>query len=87
MTEIQPSQVSDVIEQACAEYKKGLGGVGDPLHQEPKQLEYQLTNGQLLQVELSYISMCSSIGFPFNRLSCRMSLDGVRVTKVQLNNY
>lgn len=87
MTEIAPGQISEIVEQACLSYKKGLGGVGDPNHQEPQQLEYRLPTGQLIEVVLSYVSMCSATGFPFHRLNCRISIDGKRVTKVQLNNY
>lgn len=87
MTEVAPGQISEIVEQACSQYKKGLGGVGDPIHQEPQRLEYRLYTGQLVEVELSYVSMCSTTGFPFHRLNCRISLNGKRVTKVQLNNY
>ena len=58
MTEpIPPGRISSIVEQACRRYKKGLGGVGDPLHQDTKQLQYLLSTGQRLDIELSYVSM------------------------------
>jgi hypothetical protein len=88
MTEPIPTgKITSIVEQACQRYKKGLGGVGDPLHQDTEHLRYVLATGQHLDVELSYVSMCSSTGFPFNRINTTLRLDGKRITKVQLISY
>ena len=88
MTEPIPTgKITSIVEQACRRYKKGLGGVGDPLHQDTKQLQYLLATGHCLDVELSYVSMCSSTGFPFHRINTKLLLDGERITKAQLKAY
>lgn len=86
MTEVHPDKITELVEQACLHYMQGLGDVGEPIHQETKRLEYNLTTGQVLEIELSYINMCDVRGSTFNRASCKLSLDGKRVTKFQLNN-
>jgi hypothetical protein len=89
MTElpIPKGKITELVEQACQHYEKGLGGEGDPVHQDTEHLRYLLHTGQQLDVELSYVSMCSPTGFPFHRINTTMRLDGERITKLQLNYY
>ena len=86
-TPIPTGKITEIVEQACSHYKKSLGGVGDPVHQDTRQLHYLLSTGQRFYVELSYVSMLSPTGFPFHRINTKMFIDGERVTKTQLQAY
>ena len=74
-----------IVERERLYYKALLGGKGAPRSPEPKHLEYLLPGDQLLTVDLHYTAMESEIGFPFNRLTCTMRVDGKRITKAQLS--
>jgi len=74
-----------IVERERINYKALLGGKGATGSPEPKHLEYLLPGNQLLTVDLHYTEMDSPIGFPFNRLTCIMRLDGKRITKAQLS--
>ena len=91
-------QVLSLIEQYKDEYKMKLGNKGacrpaDPVSlsitlKQPSRLES--FSMQIISIELTYTAMDSPIGFPFNRLICKLRLDGAPITlkqlKKELNN-
>ena len=86
-TPIPTGKITEIVEQACSHYKKSLGGVGDPVHQDTRQLHYLLSPAALL-LELSYVSMLSRKAFSFSdRINTKLFIDGERVTKTQLQAY
>ena len=85
MYETNLDNIPLIVERERIYYKALLGGKGDPNSPDPKHLEYQLPGDRLLTVDLHYTAMESEIGFPFNRLTCTMRLDGKRITQAQLS--
>ena len=78
-----------LIEQSKDEYRKKLGGKGANTHADPET--HSIIFGMhTISIELTYTAMDSPIGFPFNRLICKLRLDGAPITlkqlKKELNN-
>lgn len=78
-----------LIEQSKVAYRMKLGGKGGPLHADPVTLSIHFSM-HIISIELTYTAMDSPIGFPFNRLICKLRLDGAPITlkqlKKELNN-
>lgn len=82
-------QVLSLIEQYKDEYRMKLGGKGAPDHADPVTHSIAFSM-HIISIELTYTAMDSPIGFPFNRLICKLRLDGAPITlkqlKKELNN-
>ena len=83
MTEL--SQIPSLIESARQAYKRRLGSKGDTCSADPQNFEFILPDNRLLTVDLHYVECDSPTGFPFHRITCKMQLDGTRITKDQLH--
>ena len=91
-------QVLSLIEQYKDEYRVKLGGKGANTHADPETHSITLKQPsrlesfsmQIISIELTYTAMDSPIGFPFNRLICKLRLDGAPISlkqlKKELNN-
>lgn len=82
-------QVLSLIEQYKDEYRMKLGEKGATCHADP--VTHSILFGEhVISIELTYTNMDSPIGFPFNRLICKLRLDGAPITlkqlKKELNN-
>ena len=82
-------QVLSLIEQYKDEYRMKLGEKGSTCHADP--VTHSILFGEhVISIELTYTKMDSPIGFPFNRLICKLRLDGAPITlkqlKKELNN-
>jgi len=75
-----------LVEAARQTYKSRLRSKGDTRSADPQHLEYILPDDRLLTVDLHYVLCDSPIGFPYHRLTCKMQLDGKRITKAQLHD-
>lgn len=84
MFETHPSDIPLIIERERANYKSLLGSKGATYVAEAKNLSFTFGD-HYLSVVFDYIPMDSPAGFPFNRMTCTMRLDGKRITKAQLN--
>jgi len=82
-------QVLSVIESCKNDYRKKLGSKGATRHADPVSLSIAFGE-HIISIDLTYSSATSPIGFPFNRLICKLRLDGAAITltrlKEQLNN-
>ena len=82
-------QVLSLIEQSKDEYRMKLGSKGACRHADPENLSIAF-GMNMISIELTYSEVTSPIGFPFNRLICRLRLDGAAITlkqlKKELNN-
>jgi len=83
-------QVLSLIEQSKDEYRKKLGGKGaNTTHADPETHSITFSM-HTISIELTYTAMDSPIGFPFNRLICKLRLDGAPISlkqlKKELNN-
>jgi len=82
-------QVLSLIEQSKDEYRMKLGSKGSTLHADPVSLSIAF-GMNTISIELTYSRMTSPIGFPFNRLICKLRLDGAPISlkqlKEELNN-
>ena len=82
-------QVLSVIESCKNDYRKKLGSKGATRHADPVSLSIAFGE-HIISIDLTYSSATSPIGFPFNRLICRLRLDGAAITlkqlKKELNN-
>ena len=78
-----------LIEQSKNDYRKKLGSKGATRHADPVSLSIAFGE-HIISIDLTYSSATSPIGFPFNRLICKLRLDGAAITltrlKEQLNN-
>ena len=83
MTEL--SQIPSLVESARQAYKRRLGSKGATRSAGPQHLEFILPDNRLLTVDLHYADCDSPTGFPFHRVTCKMQLDGTRITKGQLH--
>ena len=83
-TEIDLDNIPLMIERERLDYKAKLGGKGATRHAEPKTLDFILPGDRQLKVVLHYISMDSPTGFPFHRLTCKLQLDGKRISNAKL---
>ena len=75
-----------LVEVARETYKSRLGSKGATRSADPQHLEYILPGDRLLTVDLHYVNCDSPTGFPYHRLTCKMQLDGQRITKAQLHD-
>lgn len=82
-------QVLSLIEQSKDEYRMKLGSKGACRHADPENLSIAF-GMNTISIELTYSSVTSPIGFPFNRLICKLRLDGAAISlkqlKEELNN-
>jgi hypothetical protein len=82
-------QVLSLIEQSKDEYRMKLGSKGACRHADPENLSIAF-GMNTISIELTYSSVTSPIGFPFNRLICKLRLDGAAISlkqlKKELNN-
>jgi len=78
-----------LIEQSKHEYRKKLGSKGACRHADPENLSIAF-GMNTISIELTYTEVISPTGFPFNRLVCKLRLDGAPITlkqlKKELNN-
>jgi hypothetical protein len=78
-----------LIEQSKHEYRKKLGSKGACRHADPENLSIAF-GIHTISIELTYTEVTSPIGFPFNRLICKLRLDGAAISlkqlKEELNN-
>jgi translation elongation factor EF-1beta len=78
-----------LIEQSKHEYRKKLGSKGACRHADPENLSIAF-GINTISIELTYTEVTSPIGFPFNRLICKLRLDGAAISlkqlKEELNN-
>lgn len=84
MTELY--KIPLLIEAARETYKSRLGNKGATCSADPQHLEYILPDNRLLTVDLHYANCDSPTGFPYHKLTCKMQLDGKRITKAQLHD-
>ena len=82
-------QVLSLIERSKNEYRIKLGEKGATCHADP--VTHSILFGEhVISIKLTYTNMDSPIGFPFNRLICKLRLDGAPITlkqlKKELNN-
>jgi len=82
-------QVLSLIESCKNDYRKKLGSKGACRHADPENLSI-VFGMNMISIELTYSEVTSPIGFPFNRLICRLRLDGAAISlkqlKEELNN-
>ena len=76
-------QVLSLIEQYKDEYRVKLGGKGANTHADPETHSITFSM-HTISIELTYTAMDSPIGFPFNRLICKLRLDGAPISLKQL---
>jgi hypothetical protein len=78
-----------LIEQSKNDYRKKLGSKGACRHADPENLSI-VFGMNTISIELTYSEVTSPIGFPFNRLICKLRLDGAAISlkqlKEELNN-
>ena len=78
-----------LIEQSKNDYRKKLGSKGACRHADPENLSIAF-GMNTISIELTYTEVISPTGFPFNRLVCKLRLDGAPITlkqlKKELNN-
>jgi hypothetical protein len=78
-----------LIEQSKHEYRKKLGSKGACRHADPENLSIAF-GMNTISIELTYTEVISPTGFPFNRLVCKLRLDGAAISlkqlKKELNN-
>ena len=78
-----------LIEQSKNDYRKKLGSKGACRHADPENLSIAF-GMNMISIELTYSEVTSPIGFPFNRLICKLRLDGAAISlkqlKKELNN-
>jgi hypothetical protein len=78
-----------LIEQSKHEYRKKLGSKGACRHADPENLSIAF-GMNTISIELTYTEVISPTGFPFNRLVCKLRLDGAAISlkqlKEELNN-
>ena len=81
-------QVLLLIEQSKNDYRKKLGSKGACRHADPENLSIAF-GMNTISIELTY-TVTSPTGFPFNRLICKLRLDGAAISlkqlKEELNN-
>jgi hypothetical protein len=82
-------QVLSLIESCKNDYRKKLGSKGACRHADPVSLSIAF-GMNMISIELTYSEVTSPIGFPFNRLICKLRLDGAAISlkqlKKELNN-
>ena len=83
-TEIDLDNIPLMIERERLDSRQG-SRKGATRHAEPKTLDFILPGDRQLKVVLHYISMDSPMGFPFHRLTCKLQLDGKRISNAKLN--
>jgi hypothetical protein len=78
-----------LIEQSKNDYRKKLGSKGACRHADPENLSIAF-GIHTINIELTYSEVTSLTGFPFNRLICKLRLDGAAISlkqlKEELNN-
>jgi len=78
-----------LIEQSKHDYRKKLGSKGACRHADPENLSIAF-GMNTISIELTYTEVISPTGFPFNRLVCKLRLDGAAISlkqlKEELNN-
>ena len=82
-------QVLSLIESCKNDYRKKLGSKGACRHADPVSLSIAF-GMNTISIELTYTEVISPTGFPFNRLVCKLRLDGAAISlkqlKEELNN-
>lgn len=79
------NQILGLIQEAKDNYREKLGCKGSTRHADPETLGYCFDD-QKLSIELTYTRMDSPIGFPYNRMICKLRLNGTPISLKQLKD-